>query len=167
MIIALIVAVAKNGVIGAKGKLPWHLPADLKHFKRLTMGHSLIVGRKTYEAIGRPLPGRRMIVISRRQKHSRDGVIVAPSLETALSHCHEEERVFVGGGAQIYSLALPLAMELFLTRIDCTVDGDARFPSIDEDEWKKVSEEGHEPDQANPYAYSFLYYKRTSDLSDH
>src|SRR5690606_34475739 len=161
MIVALIAAMARNRVIGNSGQLPWHLPADLKRFKALTLGYSLIIGRKTWESIGRPLPGRRMIVVSRRQLSLPENVTLASSLDSAIAKCRNEAKVFIGGGAQIYSLALPLADEMYLTHIDCKVDGDTFFPSIDDGVWKKICEEKHHPDAENPYAYSFVYYRKT------
>ena len=165
MILTLIAAVSDNGVIGAKGRLPWHVPADLKRFKDLTMGHSLILGRKTFESIGTLLPGRRIIVVSRRQDYAPEGVIVRPSLEEALLQCPEEDKVFIGGGAEIYALALPLADEMFLTFVHCYVDGDAFFPPVDESRWRKLSVESHASDEANSYAYSFVHYQRIADPS--
>ncbi len=144
MKIYLIAAIAKNGVIGKAGKIPWQLPEDLKRFKRLTTGHALIMGRKTYASIGRPLPRRRNLVLTRRQSLDLPaGAEAAPSLEAAIQLCRQrqEEKVFVIGGGEIYAQALPLADGLFLTRVDKEVEGDTFFPPWDESAWREVRRE--------------------------
>jgi len=161
MSISLIVAVAENGVIGCKGDLPWHLSADLKRFKRLTMGHAIVMGRKTWESIGRPLPGRTMLVVSRQADYQADGVQVVDSWDNAIAHASEEE-LFVIGGAEIYRQALPKANRLYLTRVLATVEGDTYFPEIDLSVWNQVESESHAADANNDHAYRFEVFQRSS-----
>jgi dihydrofolate reductase len=148
-------------VIGRGNDLPWRLPADLARFKALTMGHHLIVGRKTFEAIGRPLPGRRMIVLSRGEPALPEGVGHARSLDDALESARGagDDEVFVGGGGQIYRLALPLADRLYLTHVEAEVDGDAHFPELPQGAWRLVGSEDREPDEKNPFALRFAVYE--------
>ncbi|MEE9561721.1 MAG: dihydrofolate reductase [Thermoanaerobaculia bacterium] len=162
MRLSIIVAVAENGVIGRDNDLPWYLPADLERFKQLTMGHHLLMGRKTFEAIGRALPGRTTVVISRGRPTLPEGVERAGSLEEALTlaAASGEDEAFVAGGAQIYHLALPRADRLYLTRIHAAIDGDTHFPELVESEWQLVSREDHEPEGKNDFAHSFLVYDR-------
>lgn len=153
--VSLIVAVSRNGVIGKDNKLPWHLPEDLKRFKALTMGHPILMGRKTFESIGKPLPGRTNIVIT-HQKDFAGGTLTAASLDDALKITEKEEEVFVIGGAQIFKHALPAADKLYLTLIDREVEGDTFFrwaPS----EWQEVSREDF---LTAPLPHSFITYKR-------
>jgi dihydrofolate reductase len=169
MTVSLIVALSTNRVIGRDGGLPWHLPADLKHFKRTTMGHHLIVGRRTWEEVGKPLPGRDMVVVTRSRSFAPEGVKVVRSVEQALEIASADDEPFIGGGAQIYRIALArdLVDRLYLTRVHADVDGDTFFPELDLDEWELVSEEHHEKDEKNEFAHSFLVYERASgdDLS--
>ena len=162
MKLSIIVAVAEDGVIGRDNDLAWYLPADLKRFKQLTMGHHLLMGRKTFEAIGRALPGRTTVVISRRRPSLPEGVELAGSLEEAftLAAATGEDEAFVAGGAQIYHLALPRADRLYLTQVHAAIEGDTRFPELVESEWELVSRVDHEPDGKNEYSYSFLVYDR-------
>lgn len=162
MRVTLIAAVAENGTIGRGGALPWHLSADLRRFKRLTLGHHLVVGRKTFEAIGRPLAGRKMVVVTRRRTYRPDGVEVAGSLEEALERAAAagEDEVFIAGGGEIYRQSLPLAQRLHLTRVHARIPGDTRFPPLDETAWEMVEREDHAADEKNPYPYSFLVYER-------
>jgi dihydrofolate reductase len=166
MTVSLIVAVASNGVIGREGGLPWHLPADLKHFKRTTMGHHLIIGRRTWEEVGLPLPGRTMVVVTRSRNFAPDGVCVVRSVEEALALASSDEEPFIGGGAQIYRIALArdLVDRIYLTRIHSEIEGDTIFPEIDLDAWRLVSEEHHEADKKNKYPYSFLVYDRAGEV---
>ncbi len=163
MTVSLIVAVSSNGVIGRDGGLPWHLPADLKHFKRTTMGHHLIVGRRTWEEVGKPLPGRTMVVVTRSQRFAPEGAKVVRSVEQALEIAAEDDEPFIGGGSQIYRIALArdLVHRIYLTRIHAEVEGDTFFPEFDLDDWELVSEEHHEADEKNEFEYSFLVYDRT------
>jgi dihydrofolate reductase len=168
MNISLIVAMDEGRMIGANGKIPWHLPADLKRFKEMTMGHPVIMGRKTFESLGRkPLPGRFNIVITRDPKYEAEGCRVAVSLHDALRLAEngamgEAGDVFVIGGEQIYALALPHAQKLYLTKVHGTFDGDAHFPEFSESEWGLVRTEAHEKDENNPLSYDFLTYERNS-----
>jgi dihydrofolate reductase len=152
MSVTLIVAVGKNGVIGRDNDLPWRLPEDLKRFKRLTLGHTLVMGRKTYDSIGRPLPGRATIVVTRRRDWSADGVTVAYSLPEALSLA-TGDRVFVAGGGEIYRQALPYADGLEVTEVDQTPDGDVTFPDLDPAIWQEVAREPYD-------GFSFVTYRR-------
>jgi dihydrofolate reductase len=173
MRISLIVAMAADRVIGRDGALPWRLPADLRRFKRLTMGHALIVGRKTWESIGRPLPGRTMIVVTRQPDYQAvnqavdqaEGVQVVHSVDEALRIAREvsPDEAFVAGGAEIYRATLPVADRLHLTRIEQDFPGDTRFPDYDESLWELVDEERHEPAgdlDDSPFAYAFQVFDR-------
>lgn len=159
-LLSLIVAVAENGVIGRGGTLPWHLSADLKRFKRLTMGHAIIMGRRTYESIGRPLPGRRSIVVSRNADYHPGGVEVAPNLNEALRLAAGDDEVFVIGGSRLFAEALPRADRLHLTRIHAAVEGETFFSEPDWSQWRVVAEEPRERDPATGLDYSFLCYER-------
>jgi len=160
MIVSLIVAVSTNNVIGKNNQLIWHLPADLKHFKQLTTGHTVFMGRKTYDSIGKPLPNRRNVVIS-RSVDKIEGCEVAASLEEALQLSQEEKEVFVIGGAEIYRQVLPLAHRIYLTQIHQDFDGDTFFPSIDFQSWQETSREDFSPDEKNPFSYSFITLNRS------
>ena len=163
MTVSLIVAVSSNGVIGHDGGLPWHLPADLKHFKRTTMGHHLIIGRRTWDEVGKPLPGRTMVVVTRSRRFAPEGAKVVRSVEQALEIAAEDDEPFIGGGSQIYRIALArdLVHRIYLTRIHAEVEGDTFFPEFDLDDWGLVSEEHHEADEKNEFDYSFLLYERS------
>jgi len=161
MIVSLIAAVASNGVIGRGGGLPWHLPADLARFKRVTTGHHMVMGRRTWESIGcRPLPGRPTIVVTRNRDYAADRATVAHSLEEALRLVGDDDEVFIAGGEAIYRDALPVADRIHLTRIHADFDGDTHFPSFDEAEWRVVFEEHHERDEKNAYPYTFQVWER-------
>jgi dihydrofolate reductase len=153
--LVLIVAMARDRVIGMNGQMPWHLSADLKRFKALTMGHPIVMGRKTYDSIGRALPGRRNIVVSRNEKLAVNDADCATSLRAALDLAAKAEQVFVIGGEQIYRLALPLADRIELTEIDTTVAGDAWFPEFDRDQWDEQQRESHS-DPASSLRYDFV-----------
>lgn len=164
--ISLIVAMAANRVIGRDNALPWRLPADLRRFKQVTMGHTLVMGRKTYDSIGRPLPGRRTVVVTRQPGWSpqgakeTDGVQVVPSLDDALATASGESEVFVAGGGEMFRAILPRADRIHLTRIDAEISGDTTFPEFDPTAWKIVEEEHHEPDAENPFPYTFQILDR-------
>ena len=164
MRISIIVAVAENGVIGREGKLPWHLPADLGRFKRLTMGHTVIMGRRTWESIGRPLPGRRMVVVSRQPDyHIDDGnVATVGSLDQALNLAQAagDDEVFVIGGAELFREALPLADRLYCTRVRAVIAGDTHFPEVNWDEWQLVESSDHGSDGKNDYPFAFETHER-------
>jgi dihydrofolate reductase len=167
MPVSLVVAAADNDVIGRNNALPWRLPSDLQHFKRLTMGKPVLMGRLTFEAIGRPLPGRSNIVISRNSAYRPDGVSVVGSFEEALSLGKEiafidgSEELMVIGGAQIYQLALPRASRIYLTRVHTAPDGDARLPEIHWPAWREVSCETHRAEDGPP-AHTFFEYQRAN-----
>lgn len=160
--VSLIVAMSSNRVIGRDGDLPWHLPADLRHFKKTTMGHHLIIGRATWDELGRPLPGRTMVVITRNRGFSAEDVLVAHSVEEALSKVRDDEEPFIGGGAEIYRQALDAGMvdRLYITRIHAHVEGDTFFPAIDFDRWLLADRQDHPADEKNEFDYSFETYDR-------
>jgi dihydrofolate reductase len=158
--ISIIVAADDHGGIGSRGRLPWHLPHDLKRFKALTMGKPIVMGRKTWASIGRPLPGRRNIVISRQTDFDAPGAEVVGSLDAALAKAGDAPEVCVIGGAEIYRLALPLARRVHLTRVHATVDADAHFPDLDPARWEEVAREDHPADERHAYAYSFVELRR-------
>lgn len=164
MKISLIAALAANRVIGRDGGLPWHLPPDLRRFKQLTMGHTMILGRKTWESIGRALPGRTLLVVTRQKDLAvPDNVRVVPSVEEALRIARERDPegvVFVAGGAEVYRQTLPLADRLDLTRIEREFEGDTFFPDFDEAGWRLVREERHEAGESSLLAYSFQTWER-------
>ena len=159
--ISIIAAIAENGVIGRDNTLPWKLPADLQYFKKITMGHTIIMGRKNHEDIGRPLPGRQNIILTRDSTYQAQGCTVVHSVDQAVA-CAEDEEVFIIGGAEIYRLFLPRADRLYITHIHQAVDGNVTFPDYDSREWKLVSNEPHQPDENNPMSYSFCVYERIS-----
>ena len=161
MKLSLIVAMAKNNAIGINNQLPWHLPADLKYFKSVTMGKPIIMGRKTYESIGRPLPGRQNIVITRSEKWTAPGVTVVATPEAAAGAVAGVEEAMVIGGAEIYRAMLPLVSKLYVTEVDLTVEGDAFFPVIDKSQWVEGSREAHEASDDKP-AYAFVTYEKAS-----
>lgn len=158
--ITLVVAVASNGVIGRDGGLPWHLPADLAHFREITMGKPVLMGRRTWESIGRPLPGRDNFVITRRSDYAAEGCRVMHSLPSALRAAGEVEEVMIIGGAGLYEEALPLARRIEMTRVHGEVPGDARFPSLDGSEWEEVRRVEREVDEDNAWALSFVTLER-------
>jgi dihydrofolate reductase len=156
---SIIAAVAANGVIGAGNQIPWRLPPDLKRFKALTLGHCLLMGRKTFESIGRPLPGRTTIVITRHDYAAPEGVLVARSVDEALALASGDE-VFIAGGAEIYRAMLPLTDRIYLTRLEREFPGDVFFPEIDWAQWRVRERERHEATEAVPYSYEFVTYER-------
>lgn len=159
--IALIAAMAKHRVMGFEGDMPWHLPADLKHFKTTTLGKPIIMGRKTYESLGRPLPGRENIVITRQSDFTADGVTVFHDVDTALDDaCERYNDVMIIGGATIYQQTLDRVDTMYLTYIDLEVDGDTYFPTWSLQDWCCIDDEAHQPDDNNPYAYRFLTFQR-------
>jgi dihydrofolate reductase len=152
--IYLVAALADNRVIGSRGRLPWHLPADLKRFKAITMGHAVLMGRRTFDSIGRPLPGRRNIVLSRDPSFRPDGIAVARDLDAALELAGAE--VMVIGGAELYAQLMPRATRMYLTLVHHEFAGDAYFPEFDWSQWNVAHREDHEADGRNPFPYSFL-----------
>jgi dihydrofolate reductase len=160
-VISLIVAASTNNVIGAKGDLPWRLSADLKRFKALTMGKPIVMGRKTYESIGRPLPGRQNIVITRQDNYAPEGCTVVQSVDAALAAADAPEIMIIGGG-HIYEAFIPMAERIYLTRVDADIDGDTYFPEISEDQWQEVSRQEQAADPDNDYDVVFMEYARIS-----
>jgi dihydrofolate reductase len=158
--ISLIVAMAKNRVIGKNNTLPWHLPADLKHFKALTMGHHIVMGRKTYESIGKPLPGRTAVVVTRNAEYAIPGVTVVNSIETAISACGSDDEIFVIGGAELYRQVIGFADRIYLTEIDADISGDAHFTGFDHKLWDEIGRESHSPDEKNHYSFDFVVYDK-------
>ncbi len=159
MLISLVVAVAANNAIGKNNQLLWHLPADLKHFKQITTGHTILMGRKTFQSIGKPLPNRRNIIIS-RTKTQIAGCEVSSSLEEALFLTDKNEEVMVIGGATIYNLALPIASRIYITRVHQEFEADTFFPEIDPNQWQETSREDYPADEKNPFRYSFITLNR-------
>lgn len=159
-VLTLIAAVARNGVIGKDNRLPWYLPADLKHFKALTLGHAVIMGRKTWESLPaqfRPLPGRRNIVLTRDAAYRTEGAVVAMTLTAAIATADSGE-AFVIGGAELYAAALPLADRLQLTEIDAAFEGDTHFPAIDPHRWRETARDTRHADAG--FDYAFVTYER-------
>ena len=159
----LVAAVASNRVIGRAGQLPWHLPDDLKHFMALTMGRPLIMGRRTFESIGRPLPGRRSIVVSASlSEPPHAGVELARSLDHAAELASQSSSIaFVVGGAVLYEKAIPLVHKMHLTELEATVEGDVYFPAVDWSRWRRVGDLAHERDARHTFAFHFRTYEPT------
>lgn len=168
---SLIVAMAENQTIGIDNSLPWHLPNDLQYFKKVTMAKPIIMGRKTYESIGRPLPGRTNIIITRQEGYSAEGIVVVNSLQQALDKAEDisfvagHEEVMIIGGAEIYQQALQQADRLYITHVHAEIKGDAFFPEVNWNDWQEFQREDHQADpvgeaQKNPYEYSFVVYDR-------
>lgn len=162
MIKSIIVATTVNHVIGKDGKLPWHLPADMKYFKRITDGHHVIMGRKTFESLPGPLPGRKLIVLSHDPNYQADGCQVATNFNAALRIAREanETEVFIAGGSNIYEQALIGADKIYLTLVRADVEGDTFFPELDAHSWVEVNRSTHIPDDKNPYPCDFIEYVR-------
>jgi dihydrofolate reductase len=159
--ISIVAALARNRAIGRDNAMPWRLPEDLKRFKRLTLGHAVIMGRRTFESIGSPLPGRDNIVITRSSDWSRPGCLAVRSLEAALAATGAARDAFVIGGAQIYALAMPLAQRLYMTEIARDFEGDAFFPEFDHSQWREVSRERYTAGGPEVFDYAFVVYDRT------
>ena len=160
MTITIIAAIANNNALGKDNDLIWHLSADLKRFKKFTTGHHIIMGRKTFESIGKPLPNRTTIIITRNEQYKQDGCLIANSLEQAISLVKNDDNPFIIGGAQIYKQAINIADKLEITYVYDDFDADVFFPKIDLKIWKEVSRETFEEDKKNKYRYSFVTYKR-------
>jgi dihydrofolate reductase len=161
--LSLIVAAARNSVIGVNNTLPWHLPADLRHFKALTMGHHIIMGRKTYESIGKPLPGRTSVIVTRNAGYSATGATVVNSLEQGIEACQDDTEVFVIGGEELYRQTIPLADRIYLTEIDTDMPGDAYFPELNPASWREIRRDSHPPDDKNQYRYHFVIFDRKAE----
>ena len=160
MTVSLVVAAAKNNVIGRDGELPWHLPDDLRHFKRLTTGKPVIMGRRTFESIGRPLPDRRNIVMTRDPDYVATGCDVVTSVSDALDLAGDGMEVMVIGGGQVYRDFLPRADRIYLTRVQADIEGDTHFPEIDASDWMLVSSEHHDTDEKHAWAFEMMVFER-------
>lgn len=158
--VVVIAAVANNGVIGVRGALPWRLPDDLKRFKALTLGKPVVMGRKTFESIGKPLPGRTNVVVTRNEAFRAEGCVIAHSFDDALAAIAAAPEVCVIGGAALYAAALPRATRLELTEVDAAPDGDARFPAFDRSRWREVAREIHAADERHAHAFTFVTLER-------
>ena len=161
MIISAIVAVGQNNVIGSNNQIPWYLPADLKYFKKMTINHTLLMGRKTFQSIGRPLPKRVSIVVTRDLFFTASGVQVVHSIEEGLELANENgaQELFIIGGGQIYKETIPYWDKIYLTEVDINIGGEVYFPEIDLQDWELISSESHQPDEKNEYAYTFKVFK--------
>jgi len=160
--ISLIVAYDRKRGIGKDNKMPWHLPGELAHFKRTTMDKPIIMGRKTHESIGRALPGRRNIVITRGSSVAAEGIETVSTLQAALDACGDVAEAMVTGGGQIYAAALPFATRIYATEIDADFEADTRFPAIDPTQWREVKREHKAADEKSPYPLDFVVYERIS-----
>jgi dihydrofolate reductase len=160
MKLSIIVAASRNNVIGKDNQLIWRLSADLKRFKALTTGHTIIMGRKTFDSIGKPLPNRTSVIITRQEDYKQEGCIVVHSLEEALEAVKDQEKVFIIGGGTIYEQAMEKADELYLTLVHKEFDGDTFFPEVKAEEWESVERVDCMPDEKNEYPYSFIDYVR-------
>jgi dihydrofolate reductase len=156
----MIVAMARNRVIGANGAIPWHLPDELKEFKRLTMGHHIIMGRKTWESIGRPLPGRTSVIVTRQRGYRAPGTVVAHSLDAAISACGGDSEIFVIGGAGLFREALPFADRLYLTTVEADIPGDTSMPEFDAGDWREIGATSHPADARHRYPFRCVTYER-------
>ena len=164
--VSMIVAMGKNRVIGAKGAIPWRLPNELQLFKRVTMGHHIIMGRKTWESIGRLLPGRTSIIVTRQKDYAVPGALVADSLPAAVKASGDDTEIFVIGGGELYREALPIADRIYLTTVDAEPDGDTRMPEFNRNDWHEVSSESFAADDRHAYAYRFSVLERRSAAKD-
>lgn len=160
MQLSIIVAMDRNRVIGKGDALPWHISSDLKNFKNITMGKPIIMGRKTHESIGRPLPGRENIILTRDKTYQVEGCTVLHSMDEIFKHCKNVEEVMVTGGSEIYNMSLEQASHLYLTEVHTEIEGDTFFPEFDRSEWKEVSREDFSADEKNEFDYSFVLLER-------
>lgn len=162
MKLSIIVAVSENNVIGIDNQLPWHLPADLKYFKNLTTGHTILMGRKTFESIGRPLPNRENIVITRDEQFQHEGIVVKHSIEEAIQYCRQKsDEVFIIGGDTIYQQTISWVNRIYFTRVHVLIEnGTAFFPELNMEEWKMVQSDYYLKDEKNQYDYTFEVYDR-------
>ncbi len=160
MKLAIIVAMDKQGLIGKENDLPWKLSADLQYFRKVTMGKPLIMGRNTHESIGRPLPGRKNIIVTTNKDYQAEGCFVVQSLEQAFIACGDAEEAMVMGGASLYEQLLPQADKLYLTHVHAELEGDTWFPKWEKSSWQEINREDHPADEKNQYSYSFVVYER-------
>ena len=160
MTVTMVVAIGENNAIGKNNELLWYLPKDLRHFKTITSGHTVIMGRKTYESVGKPLPKRRNIIITRNTELTVDGVEVVHTIEDALELCKSDEEVFIIGGAEIYKMAMKHTDKIFLTVVHESFEADAFFPEIDRNLWVETAAEKHLPDEKNNLSFTFSTLER-------
>jgi dihydrofolate reductase len=163
MLLSIIVAVARNGAIGKGNRLLWHIAEDLRYFKQLTWGHPVVMGRKTFESIGKPLPGRTNIVVSRSLSSPQDAIVIAPDLASAIAACPDEEEAFIIGGGSIYREALPLAHRIYLTEVHADYDADTFFPPIDQRLWREISRRDFPRGETFAGAFSFVVYAKSDE----
>ena len=164
MTISIIAALAENNVIGKDNDLIWHLPKDLKHFKNLTTGHHVIMGRKTFESIGRVLPNRTFIIVTRNKSYQVSGAIVTHSLQEAIERVENDNEAFIIGGAEIYRQSLSVANKMYLTKVHANFEGDAFFPEFEPTEWKLVSENQHKADEKNKHDFTFQEWEKLESI---
>jgi dihydrofolate reductase len=162
MPLSIIVAVSENNAMGINNKLPWYLPADLKRLKQITMGHYLVMGRKTFESLGKPLPGRTTVIITRNKGYKAEGCIVVSSLKEGIEASKTDVEPFIFGGGEVFREALPLVNKIYLTVIHETFDADTFFPELNVNEWKESAREDFQPDEKNKYSYSFITLERVN-----
>ena len=160
MIISIIVAMDRNGVIGKNGSLPWHLSSDLQHFKKITMGKAIVMGRRTHESIGRPLPGRENIVITRDSHFHAPGCTVLHSIEDVMNYCSDSDEIMIMGGADLYAQTLDKASRIYLTEVHAEQKGDTYFPEFDRESWEEIERYDFRADEKNEYDYSFVILER-------
>lgn len=161
--LSIIGAMARNRVIGARGAIPWRLPGELRRFRNITMGHHLIMGRKTWESIGRPLPGRTSVIVTRQPGYRAPGAVVAHSLDEAIAACRGDEEIFVIGGAELYAQALPRASRLYLTVVEADVEGDTWMPELDASIWRETASESFVADERHAFPYRCSIHERGQD----
>jgi len=159
-IVSIVVAMARNRTIGVNNTLPWRCPEDLKHFKVLTMGHHMIMGRKTFDSIGKPLPGRITVIVTRNESLHIEGCVMAHSLKMAIASCTADKEIFIVGGAELYALSMPLADKLYITHVKKDVTGDALFPEFNQAEWLELTREKGSQELPEPLEYDFVTYQR-------
>jgi len=162
--VSIIAAMAKNRVIGIENRLPWRLPGDMQRFRTLTMGHHILAGRKTYESIGKPLPGRSMVVITRSGDFAAPGCIVVNSVAEAVAACRGDAEIFIIGGEQLYRQTLDVADRIYLTEVQAEFTGDARFPELDPTLWRETERKSFPADDSNPCPYDFVVYDKVGQL---
>jgi len=160
MNVSIVVAMSSNAVIGKSGGLPWHLSADLKHFKSITMGKPIIMGRKTHDSIGKSLPGRENIVLTRDYQYRAEGCSIIHKFNDVYKRCSEVDEVMIVGGSQLYDQVLPLANILYMTEVHGDVEGDTRFPEFDREQWREVQRQDFKANEKNDFDYSFVVFKR-------
>jgi dihydrofolate reductase len=162
VLISIVVAVAENGVIGRDNALPWRLPDDLRRFKELTLGKPIVMGRRTYESIGRPLPGRTNIVVSRQRDLRIEGCVVVGSMDEAIAAAADASEIMLVGGAQLYREVMPMVDRIYLTRVHAPIDGDVRFPALDPKQWRETNIATHAADERHAYSFSFVNLERVA-----